>query len=105
VASVPSDWLPTGFNSIDHNPLGPAIQPAFHPAEHMPIQTVGSQLLHKNVVGDSVKGFTEVWVDHIESLTFIHWAGRFVLEQSQVCQTESTIHEPMLTGPDPMVDL
>jgi len=31
---------------------------------------MGSQLLRKNVLGDSVKGFTEVQVDHIDSLTF-----------------------------------
>jgi len=30
-------------------------------------------VLHENVVGDSVKGFTEVQVDHIDRLTFIHW--------------------------------
>ena len=58
----------TGFNSIDHNSLGPAIQPVFHPAECMPIQTTGHQLLHKDVVGDSIKGLTEVQVDHVDSL-------------------------------------
>ena len=77
MAPVPSpgghhDRLPTKFNSIDHNSLGLAIQPVFHTAEHTPIQTMNSQLLHKNVVGDSVKGFTEVQVDHIDSLTLTH---------------------------------
>jgi len=52
--------------------LGPAIQPVLHPAERTPIQTMGSQLLHENVMGDSVKGLTEVQVDHIDSLTLIH---------------------------------
>ena len=66
------DWLPTGFNSIDHNSLGLAIQTVLHPAERTPIQTMGSQLLHENVMGDSVKGLTEVQVDHIDSLTLIH---------------------------------
>ena len=32
------DWLPTGFNSIDHNSLGPAIQLVLHPADCTPIQ-------------------------------------------------------------------
>ena len=62
---------PAGFNSTDHNSLGSAIQPVFLSAEHTPIHTMGSQLLHKNVVGDSVKGFNEVWVDHIDNLTFM----------------------------------
>lgn len=51
------DQPPTGFNSIDHNSLDPAIQPLFHPARHTPIQTMGSQLLHENAVGDSVKNY------------------------------------------------
>ena len=71
----------------------------------MPIQTMGSQLLHEDGVGDSIKGFTEVQVDHISSLTFNYHAGHLVIEQNQVCQTGSTIHKPMLIGPDPLVDL
>lgn len=66
------DWLPTGFNFIGHNSLGPTIQPVFHSVEHMPIQSVGSQLLHEDVVADSVKGLSEVQVDNIDSFTFIH---------------------------------
>jgi len=65
------DWLPTRSDSSDHNRWCPAIQPVFYPAEHMPIQTMGNQLLHKDAVGDSVKSLTEVQVDYIHSLTFI----------------------------------
>ncbi|KAK4828028.1 hypothetical protein QYF61_022805 [Mycteria americana] len=54
------DRLPTGFNSIHHNSLGPAIQPVFYPAKNMPIQAMSSQFLQENAVGDSVKGFTKV---------------------------------------------
>jgi len=77
MAPVPSpgghhDRLPTKFNSIDHNSLGLAIQPVFYPVERTPIQTMGSQLLHKNAVVYSIKGLTEVQVDHIDSLTLIH---------------------------------
>jgi len=32
----------------------------------MPIHTAGTQLLHENAMGDSVKGFTEVQVDHMD---------------------------------------
>ena len=55
-------WPPTGFNSIDHNSLGLNIQLVLHPAEHMSIQTVGSQLLLEDVVGDSVKSLKEVYL-------------------------------------------
>jgi len=72
LGDIARDQPPTGFNSIDHNSSGPAIQPEVHPAEHTPIQIVGSQLLHEKVVGDSIKGFIEVQVDYIDSLTFIH---------------------------------
>ena len=66
------DWPPAGFYSIDHDSLGPAIQSLFYPVEHTQIQTMGIQLLHENVMGDSVKALTEVQVDHIDSLTLIH---------------------------------
>ncbi|XP_074668081.1 vasculin isoform X1 [Strix aluco] len=38
------DWLPTGFNSVHHNSLGPAIQPVFYPAKPAIIQASSSQL-------------------------------------------------------------
>jgi len=31
------DWPPTGFNSIHHNSLGPAIQPVFYPVKSAPV--------------------------------------------------------------------
>jgi len=33
---------------------------------------MGCQLLQQNTVGDSVKGFAEVYVDYINSLCLIH---------------------------------
>ncbi|KAK4826718.1 LOW QUALITY PROTEIN: hypothetical protein QYF61_010933 [Mycteria americana] len=54
------DRLPTGFNSIHHHSLGPAIQPDFYPAKSTPVQAMSSQFLQENAVGNSVKGFTEV---------------------------------------------
>ncbi|KAK4814940.1 hypothetical protein QYF61_006884 [Mycteria americana] len=54
------DRLPTGFNSIHHHSLGPAIQPVLYPAKSTPIQAMSSQFLQENAVGNRVKGFTEV---------------------------------------------
>ncbi|PKU45128.1 hypothetical protein llap_4579 [Limosa lapponica baueri] len=45
------DRPPTGFNSIHHHSLGPALQPVFNPAEGTPIQAMGSQFLQEDTVG------------------------------------------------------
>ncbi|KAK4806937.1 hypothetical protein QYF61_027304 [Mycteria americana] len=54
------DWPPTGFNSIHHLSLGPAIHPVLYPAKSTPVQAMSSQFLQENAVGNRVKGFTEV---------------------------------------------
>ncbi|KAK4832039.1 hypothetical protein QYF61_020554 [Mycteria americana] len=46
------DRPPTGFNSIPHNSLGPAIQPVLYPAKSTPIQAMSSQFLQENAVGN-----------------------------------------------------
>ncbi|KAK4818477.1 hypothetical protein QYF61_014179 [Mycteria americana] len=42
------DWPPTGFNSIHHHSLGPAIQPLLNPAKSMPVQATSSHFLQEN---------------------------------------------------------
>ncbi|KAK4832141.1 LOW QUALITY PROTEIN: hypothetical protein QYF61_020881 [Mycteria americana] len=54
------DRPPSGFNSIHHHSLGPAIQPVLYPAKSTPIQAMNSQFLQENAVANCVKGFTEV---------------------------------------------
>ncbi|KAK4829635.1 hypothetical protein QYF61_005846 [Mycteria americana] len=54
------DQPPTGFYSIHHHPLGPAVQPVLYPAKRTPVQAMSSQFLQENAVGNRVKGFTEV---------------------------------------------
>ncbi|KAK4831708.1 hypothetical protein QYF61_018760 [Mycteria americana] len=54
------DRPPTGFNSIHHHSLGPAIQQVLYSAKSMPVQAISSQFLQENAVGNRVKGFTEV---------------------------------------------
>ncbi|KAK4823675.1 hypothetical protein QYF61_005646 [Mycteria americana] len=66
------DRPPTGVNSIHHHSLGPAIQPVLYPAKSTPVQAMGSQFLQENAVGNRVKGFTEVQIDNIHSLSLIH---------------------------------
>jgi len=40
----------------------------------------GLQLLQENTVGDSIEGFADVKVDHINSLPLIHQVGRSITE-------------------------
>ncbi|KAK4828210.1 hypothetical protein QYF61_024644, partial [Mycteria americana] len=44
---------------------------------------MSSQFLQENAVGNHVKGFTEVQVDNIHSLSLIHWAGHLIIEGDQ----------------------
>ncbi|KAK4822567.1 LOW QUALITY PROTEIN: hypothetical protein QYF61_016136 [Mycteria americana] len=46
------DRPPTGFNSIHHHSLGPAIQPVLYPVKSTPIQAMSSQFLQENAVGN-----------------------------------------------------
>ncbi|KAK4827144.1 hypothetical protein QYF61_014738 [Mycteria americana] len=66
------DWPTTGFNSIHHHSLGPAIQPVLYPAKSTPGQAMSRQFLQENAVGSRVKGFTAVKRDNIHSLSLVH---------------------------------
>ncbi|KAK4823737.1 hypothetical protein QYF61_006006 [Mycteria americana] len=66
------DRPPTGVNSIHHHSLGLAVQPVLYPVKSTPVQAMSSQFLQENAVGNRVKGFTEVWIDNIHSLSLIH---------------------------------
>ncbi|KAK4827874.1 hypothetical protein QYF61_022268 [Mycteria americana] len=47
------DRPPTGFNSIHHHSLGPAIQPVLYPVKSTPVQAMSSQFLQENADGAS----------------------------------------------------
>ncbi|KAK4829036.1 hypothetical protein QYF61_001841 [Mycteria americana] len=66
------DRPPTRVNSIHHHSLGPAVQPVLYPAKSTSVQAMGSQFLQENAVGNRVKGFTEVQIDNIHSLSLIY---------------------------------
>lgn len=64
----------TAGHQLDVTPFTTALQPwpssqFLQPGKSVPIQATGSQFLQENAVGDSVKGFSEVWVDNIHSLS------------------------------------
>ena len=103
--NITHDWLPVGFNSIQHHYLGPAIQPVLYPAKSVPVQATSCQLLQENTVGDSVEGFAEILVDYMKNFFLIHQADHLNIEEDQFGQAGLVIREPMLAGSDPLVVL
>ena len=97
------DWSPAGFNSIHHHSLGLALQPVLYSAKSVPVQAMSYQLLQGNILGDSVKGFTEVLAGYVHSLSLIHQTGHLIMEEDQVGQAGPAFRKPMLAGPDPLV--
>jgi len=65
------DWSPAGFNSMDHHSaLGHSANSLS--SKGYTTQTMGSQFLQEDAVGNSVKCHTKIQVDNVHSLTFIH---------------------------------
>ncbi|KAK4826723.1 LOW QUALITY PROTEIN: hypothetical protein QYF61_010976 [Mycteria americana] len=54
-----------GTTPVDCYPLGATIQPIPYPLNSPPIKSISLQFREKDVVGDRVKGFTEVQIDDI----------------------------------------
>ena len=57
---------------------------------------MSSQFPQENTVRDHVKGFVEVSVNYINSLSLIYQSGYPVLEGDEVGQARPAFHEPML---------
>ena len=78
----------------------PAIQPVLHPGKSVPVQDTNSLFLQKNTVGDGVKGFAEVWVDYVNSLSLTYQMSPLLMERGEAGQAGPASCEPMLTSPD-----
>ncbi|KAJ7398370.1 hypothetical protein BTVI_125734 [Pitangus sulphuratus] len=91
--------LVTGYQ-LDAAPftatLDPALQPVLSPVKSAPVQAMSSQFHQENAVGNSVKGFSEVQVYNIQSVTFNHWACHLVMEGDWVSQAEPAFHTLMV---------
>jgi len=49
--------------------MAATFQPIPYPPNSSPIKSISFQFREKDVVGDHVKGFTEVQIDHFEHIT------------------------------------
>ena len=49
-------------------------------------------------MGDSVKGFAEVWLDHSNSLSLIHQTGHWIIEGDQVGRLPEPFVNPCWLG-------
>jgi len=58
--------------AVDHYPLAVTIQPIPHPLDSPPIKSMSLQFGEKDVVGDCVKGLTEVQIDHIHISSLVN---------------------------------
>lgn len=56
-----------------------------------------------NAMGDSIKSSTNIQVDNIYSLSFIHHAGYLIINGDEVGQAGPVCHTPMLAGQDSLV--
>ncbi|KAJ7403659.1 hypothetical protein WISP_149712 [Willisornis vidua] len=102
LGNTTGDRPPAGCSPVHQHSLGLAIQPALNPADSAPVQVTGCQLFQQYAVGDSVKGFAEVQIDHIHSLPLIHLVGHLIVKGDQVGQTEPALPKSVLTGSEPL---
>ncbi|KAK4832345.1 hypothetical protein QYF61_021874 [Mycteria americana] len=60
------------LHAADHHPLGLDVQPVFNSPHCLLMQPILHQLLYEDLMGDSVKGLTEIQVDntHFSSLIY-----------------------------------
>jgi len=65
---------------MDHYPLDETIQPIPHPPNRPPIKSIFLQLREKDVVGDHVKGLTEVQTDDIHSSSLVYRSSHVIIE-------------------------
>ncbi|KAK4828525.1 hypothetical protein QYF61_026947 [Mycteria americana] len=63
---------PSEHGAVDHYPLDATIQSIPHPLNSPSIRFISLQFREKDVVGDLVKGLTEVHIDDIHSSSLVH---------------------------------
>ena len=62
----------SGHDTVDHYPLDATIQSIPHPPNSLLVKSISFQCREKDVVGDRVKGLTEVQIDHIHHSSLVH---------------------------------
>ncbi|PKU40440.1 solute carrier family 22 member 7- hypothetical protein [Limosa lapponica baueri] len=72
VRDTTSHCSPSGLQAIEYHPLDATIQPIPYPLNSPPIKSISLQLDEQDVVGDRVKGLTEVQTDHIHMSSLIY---------------------------------
>ena len=71
---------PFGHWAVDHYPLPVNIQSIPYPVNSSPVKSISPQFREKHVVGDSVKGLTEVQIDDIHCFSLVHWCNHSIIE-------------------------
>ncbi|KAK4811561.1 hypothetical protein QYF61_016020, partial [Mycteria americana] len=87
LGNTPCDRPPTGFNSIHHHSLGPAIQPVLYPAKSTPIQGMSSQFLQENAMGNGLLAH-----DHLQSESHIQRYSHCFLDLNALLLADDYTH-------------
>ncbi|KAK4811172.1 hypothetical protein QYF61_019803 [Mycteria americana] len=95
-ALSPTVYTPEGHHSllvstlshraIDCNSLDAAIEPIPYPSNSPSVKPISLHFSGKNVVGDPIKGLTEVQIDDICSSSLVHQRSRSIVEGHQISQ-------------------
>ena len=75
-----SRWCLSQHWAVDPYPLDVTIQPIPHPPNSPSIKPVPFQFREKEVVGDCVKGFTEVQIGDMRSSSLVCWCSPSIIE-------------------------
>ena len=73
-------WHPFGHWTVGHYSLDATIQTIPYPLNSPPIKSISLQFRKKDVVGNHVKGLTEIQMDDIHSSSLVHSGSHFITE-------------------------
>ena len=90
------DQPPAGHWAADNSPQATTIHPLLCPSNSPAFKSIPLQFRDKDAVGNHVKGFAQVQVDHINCPSFVHWCYHSIIEAHQTGQVWCAIGEAML---------
>ena len=95
-----NDWPPAGLHAVDHNTLRLAAQLVFSPPHCPFVESVLHQLVHEDVMGDSVYSFAKVKANNIHCSHLLHQASHHIGAGYPVAEGWFLLHKFLLTTPD-----
>ena len=91
-------WFPFGHRAIYGSSLDATIQPISYPSHSPFIKSISLPFRGNNVVGDHIKGLTDVQEDGISHSSLVHWCNHFTVEGHLDNQSQFAYGEAMFAG-------